>query len=157
VRPASFGARFAARVIDYTLLAILSFVFFIAASFIASAANPAGFHADLSDPYYDAWAYLVFFGWGVTLFFYDWLFHVGTGRTVGKMVLSLRVVRTADGGPLTQGQAIGRAALFGLPQTVCCIGQAFTLVDCLAGLSEDGGRVGATLHDRASRTTVVRT
>ncbi|NYI97759.1 putative RDD family membrane protein YckC [Streptomonospora nanhaiensis] len=147
---AGFGRRLGARLIDYTLLTMFAFMFFIVTVLV----NPASLQGgEPQDGFYDAWAYLILFGWGVLLFFYDWLFHIAGGRTIGKMMVRVRVVR-ADGGRLRQGQAAGRALLFGLPQCLLCLGHVFTLLDCLWCLSDDERR--RTLHDRAAGTIVVR-
>ncbi|MFC4560568.1 RDD family protein [Nocardiopsis mangrovi] len=148
---APFGTRIAARLIDGFVLAAVSFVFFVLVSMLASIDNPNG--SDLTPEYFEAWAWLFMFGWGPSQFFYDWLFHVGRGRTIGKMMLGIQVVRAYDGGGLTQGQAVGRAAIFGLPQSLPCFGHLITLVDCLVAL--DGGKGGTALHDKAVATVVV--
>ncbi|WP_242677217.1 RDD family protein [Streptomonospora litoralis] len=150
-RVASFGRRLGARLIDYTLVGFFMFVLFILVSLIAEASLEGG--RAIADPYFDAWATLFFFGAGPTMFLHDWLFNAARGRTPGKAMLGIRVVRR-DGGPLRQGQAAGRAAVFGLPQTMPCLGQLFTLVECLSALSD--ARTALTLHDRAGGTMVVR-
>ncbi|MDA8368967.1 MAG: RDD family protein [Nocardiopsaceae bacterium] len=152
--PAGFAARLAARFVDYLLLGLFAFLFFILATLIASAAGD-GLEGDLADGYYDAWVALIIFGWGVLLLFYDWLFHLAWGRTIGKMVLAIKVVRAQDGGRLTQGQALSRAVFFGLPQSLPCIGHTVTLIDCLCALT-DSTSTASALHDRASGTRVIR-
>ncbi|RCV54405.1 RDD family protein [Marinitenerispora sediminis] len=153
-RFAGFGRRLAARAIDYVLVAFLAFLFFVVVIIFLSMANPEAAERNFTDGFYDLWAFLFLFGWGGVLFFYDWLFHVGTGRTPGKRLVSIKVVRRADGGRLTQGQAIGRAALFGLPQSLTCLGHLFALA-CMMWLAFDPDR-GQALHDRASGTLVIR-
>ncbi|CAM3835798.1 hypothetical protein GCM10009799_45050 [Nocardiopsis rhodophaea] len=144
-----------ARIIDYLALSAFAFAFFMLVSLAFSAANPAGFEAELSEEYYNVWAFLWFFGWGLLIFFYDWLFHIAWGRTLGQLVMSLKVVRAADGGRLSQGQAVGRAAIFGLPHSVPCIGHVWVLVDC--AFAGPDTRLGQSLHDRAARTVVIST
>ncbi|ASU82503.1 RDD family protein [Nocardiopsis gilva YIM 90087] len=153
--PAGFGVRLGARIIDYLALSVFAFVFFILVTLVFSAVNPAGFEADLSQDYYDVWGLLWVFGWGLLLFFYDWLFHIAWGRTLGQLTLSLKVVRAADGGRLSQGQAVGRAAIFGLPHSVLCVGHVWVLVDCAFAGSDS--HLGQSLHDRAAGTMVIRT
>ncbi|MFC3997090.1 RDD family protein [Nocardiopsis sediminis] len=148
---ARFGTRVVARLIDGFILAAFCFLFFIVASFVSAIDNPNG--TDLTDEYYEAWAWLFLFGWGLSQFLYDWVFHVGRGRTPGKMLLGIQVVRAYDGGPITQGQAVGRAAIYGLPQSLPCFGHLINLVDCLVALDADKG--GTALHDKASATVVV--
>ncbi|MDT0304540.1 RDD family protein [Streptomonospora wellingtoniae] len=150
-RPAaSFGRRLSARVIDYTVIGMAVVLFFILVSFLAEASLRGG---ELADRYFDAWAMLFFFGTGPVMFLHDWLCNAAHGRTLGKAALGIRVVRR-DGGPLRQGQSAGRAAIFGLPQAVPCLGGLFTLIDCLSALADSES--ARTLHDRAAGTVVVR-
>ncbi|WP_184076875.1 RDD family protein [Nocardiopsis mwathae] len=153
--PAGFWPRVVARIVDYIVLAVFAFAFFLVVTLVISAANPEGLEAQLSEDYYNVWAMLWFFGWGILLFFYDWLFHIAWGRTLGQLLMGLRVVRAEDGGRLRQGQAVGRAALFGLPHSVLCLGHVWVVVDCLFAGSENGRR--QALHDKAARTMVVST
>ncbi|MEU0489086.1 RDD family protein [Nocardiopsis sp. NPDC006139] len=146
--PASFGRRLAARFIDYILAAIAATAFFIGMLTITGALN--GFSTETSDAEGTVWALLFFFGWGVLLFFYDWLFLVTWGATLGKMMLGIKVTR-ADGGRLTQGQAVGRSAFFCLPQSLPCLGHVLSLMESMAAVGEDR----LALHDRVSKTVVV--
>ncbi|MUL39746.1 RDD family protein [Streptomonospora sp. PA3] len=148
---ASFGRRLTARVIDYTLLSMAVFLFFVLVSAIADVSlGPQ----EIADSYFSAWAVLFIFGTGPVMFLHDWLCNAARGRTLGKAAVGIRVVRT-DGAPLRQGQSAGRAAVFGLPQTVPCLGTLFTVIDCLSALAD--ATAMQTLHDRAAGTVVVRT
>lgn len=149
---ASFGRRLGARVLDFTLIGMFVFLFFILVSLISEVSVGAG--RDISDAYFEAWVFLFVFGAGPLLFCYDWVCNAGRGRTPGKAMAGIRVV-AESGERLTQGQALGRAALFGLPQTVPCVGTMFTAIDCLCSLADP--RTMLTLHDRAAGTVVVRT
>ncbi|MGQ4268455.1 RDD family protein [Nocardiopsis changdeensis] len=144
---ASFGRRLAARFIDYILAAIAATAFFILMAVVMVALTGA---TESSDAEGTVWALLFFFGWGVLLFFYDWLFLVTWGATLGKMMLGIKVTR-ADGGRLTQGQAVGRSAFFCLPQSLPCLGHVLSLMESMAALGEDR----LALHDRVSKTVVV--
>ncbi|GAB3462685.1 hypothetical protein GCM10027570_49360 [Streptomonospora sediminis] len=146
---ASFGRRLAARVLDYILIGMGVFMFFLLVSLVAEIAQ----EGDISEAYFEAWAFMIFFGAGPVLFFYDWLFNAGRGKPPGKAMVGIRVVRK-DGGRLSQGQAAGRAALFGLPQSLPCVGSLFSLIDCLSSLGD--AETMLTLHDRAAGTVVVR-
>lgn len=150
-RPAaSFGRRLTARVIDYTVIGMVVAVSFILISLLAEVSTG---QQDIAGRYFDAWAYLFLFGTGPVMFLHDWLCNAARGRTLGKAAMGIRVVRR-DGGPLRQGQSAGRAAVFGLPQTLPCLGTLFTLIDCLSALADaDALR---SLHDRISGTIVVR-
>jgi uncharacterized RDD family membrane protein YckC len=95
----------------------------------------------------------------------------GGRRTVGMHLLRIRVVRTADAGPVTVGTAIIRWAVFALPalgldllvrarpdlfgSSLALLGVAlfgWPVVLC-ASVLIDRGRQG--FHDRAARTVVV--
>ncbi|MFY7068653.1 RDD family protein [Nocardiopsis changdeensis] len=144
---ASFGRRLAARFIDYILAAIAATAFFILMAVVMVALTGV---TESSDAEGTVWALLFFFGWGVLLFFYDWLFLVTWGATLGKLMLGIKVTR-ADGGRLTQGQAVGRSAFFCLPQSLPCLGHVLSLMESMAALGEDR----LALHDRVSKTVVV--
>ncbi|WP_161602752.1 RDD family protein [Thermomonospora catenispora] len=81
-------------------------------------------------------------------FLYYWLTTYKWGRTLGKTVLGIQVVRAADGGPVTQGEAAGRAAFFTVLGGLCgCIG----LVDALWILWDERRQC---LHDKVAGTVV---
>ncbi|MFI6576979.1 RDD family protein [Nocardiopsis sp. NPDC050513] len=147
--PAGFGRRLAARSIDYVLAVIAATAFFVVAVILLEVLT--GGSGD-NDAQAEVWALMLFFGWGVLLFFYDWLYLVAWGRTLGKAVVGIRVVDAADGGRLSQGQAMGRAALFGLPQSLPVLGHLFSLGESMASLGEHR----RALHDRACGTVVIR-
>lgn len=147
---ASFGARLIARVIDYFLVAVTAFVFFLVMIIVVMILSGS---TQLSDAIADAWALLFFFGWGTLIFFYDWLYLTTWGRTLGKMLVGIKVVASADGSKLTQSQAMGRSALFGLPQTLPVLGNLFALGESLPILGESR----QALHDRGAGTKVIRT
>ena len=146
-RHASFGRRLSARFIDYVLALLTATAFFILMAVVLALLTP---NTETSDAQGNIWALLFFFGWGVLLFFYDWMFLGTWGATLGKMMLGIKVTRT-DGGRLTQGQAVGRSAVFCLPQSLPCLGHLLSLMESMPALAE-GGRA---LHDRMSGTVVV--
>ncbi|MFV2196041.1 RDD family protein [Nocardiopsis sp. LOL_012] len=148
-RRAGFGRRLGARCIDYVLALVTAVALFILMALLVVLLTGSD---ETSDAQGEVWAFLFFFGWGALLFFYDWLFLAAWGATVGKMIVGVRVVRT-DGGPLTQGQSVGRSAFFGLPQTLPVLGNLAALGESMAALSEDR----LALHDRVCGTVVVRT
>lgn len=152
-QPAGIGRRLAARLIDYVLVGVFAFGFLLLVAMLL-AIGGVDTSQETSEAEDTVWGLLLFFGWGPALFFYDWLFLIAWGRTLGKMLVSVKVVRATDGGPLTQGQAVGRSAFFGLPQTFLCVGHLFTLVECLVALSDQNQRA---LHDKAAGTLVIRT
>ena len=147
---AGVGRRFGALLIDYVAIFMTCVFLVIAVSLFADAATQG-----LDDDRMGAlWAILFVFGWGVALFFYHWLCLMLGGRSIGKLLTGIKVVRAADGGPVTQGQAIVRSAIFVLPHTafLFAFGFFFVLVDCLAANSDADQRA---LHDRAARTVVI--
>ncbi|WP_159941794.1 MULTISPECIES: RDD family protein [unclassified Nocardiopsis] len=148
--PATLGRRLAARLIDYVLAVVAAAAFFVVMILVTVALTG---NEETSDAEANLWALLFVFGWGLLLFFYDWLYLVTWGRTLGKMMVGVKVVSAADGGRLSQGQAMGRAAFFGLPQSLPCVGHVFTLAESLAALSDRRAR---TLHDRVAGTVVIR-
>ncbi|MFD3688308.1 RDD family protein [Nocardiopsis sp. NPDC058631] len=150
VETVGLGRRLAARTVDYVLVVIAACVFFVFMALVTVALTPG---AETTDAQSSVWAFLFFFGWGLLLFFYDWLYLVAWGRTIGKMMLGIKVVSAADGGRLTQGQALGRAAFFGLPQTLPGVGHLFSLVEALPVNFDPQSRA---LHDRAAGTVVIR-
>ncbi|WP_433698455.1 RDD family protein [Nocardiopsis sp. CA-288880] len=149
-RTVGLGRRLAARAIDYALVVVAAWAFFV---FMALVTTAVTLGADTTDAQGELWALLFFFGWGLLLFFYDWLYLVAWGRTIGKMAVGIKVVSAADGGRLTQGQALGRAAFFGLPQTLPVVGNLLSLAEALPIHFDSRSRA---LHDRAAGTVVVR-
>lgn len=138
------------------VLTILAFGFFFAV-FVFLILTTPGAGADdheFSDEFYTAWGYLFLFGWGGLIFLYDWLCHAGWGRTLGKLIVGIRVVNLDGSTRLSQGTAFGRAALFGLPQSVLCFGTLFTVIDCMWPLWDPREQA---VHDKAAKTMVVRT
>ena len=149
--PAGFGVRLTARLIDYFLAFVAAAAFFVVMIIVTVVLTGAD---ETTEAESELWAFLFFFGWGLLLFFYDWLYLIAWGRTLGKMMLGIKVVNAADGGKLSQGQAIGRAALFCLPQSLPCVGQIFSGAESMAMLGDERQRA---LHDRTAGTLVIRT
>ena len=150
-RPAGFGRRLTARLIDYVLAFITATAFFVIMILVVTVLTG---NSEFTDAEGNLWAFLLIFGWGLLLFFYDWLYLIAWGRTIGKMIVGIKVVNAADGGRLGQGQVIGRSAVFCLPQSLPCVGHLFSLVESVTMLGDDRERA---LHDRAAGTLVVRT
>jgi uncharacterized RDD family membrane protein YckC len=86
----------------------------------------------------------------VVAFLYYALQHARWGRTPGKRVMNLRVVRERDGGPISYGQASWRLLFAYLISVVTCgVGG---LID-VAWILWDRRR--QALHDKVARTVVV--
>ena len=143
--PAPFSLRATARFIDIVLAATAVSALFALAALPAAALPVDGYLAAMG------WAGLLLFGGVALLFLYEWGFLVARGATPGKMMTGISVVGPGGGRP-TRGQAAARAAVLCLPQAVPCVGLCFTLVESLGAASPDG----LALHDRLSRTAVVR-
>jgi uncharacterized RDD family membrane protein YckC len=148
---AGFGLRLVARVIDYVLAFVTASAFFFVMIVLVVVLTGSD---EFTDAESQLWAFLFVFGWGVLLFFYDWLYLIAWGRTIGKMMVGIKVVDAANGGRLSQGQVIGRSALFCLPQSVPCLGHLFSAIESMVVLGDERQRA---LHDRAAGTLVVRT
>lgn len=78
------------------------------------------------------------------LFLYMWASLAVAGRTVGKGIVGLRVVR-ADGSALTVRQALVRTVAFPISVAILGIGLVWIVID----------RYHRALHDLIARTTVV--
>ncbi|MGI8330639.1 RDD family protein [Actinomadura scrupuli] len=84
-------------------------------------------------------------------FLYFWLLtYRWNGRTVGKRILGIRVVRADDGGPIGNTQALMRALVYAVLGNLC---SCFGLVN-VAWILWDRRR--QALHDKAARTVVVK-
>ncbi|TDC54995.1 RDD family protein [Actinomadura sp. KC345] len=88
---------------------------------------------------------------GVVLgFLYYWLMHAKWGQTLGKKLLSIRVVRQDDGQAITTGQAVGRSAFYSVLGGICgCIG----FINVLWILWDPRKQA---LHCKVARTVVVK-
>lgn len=151
VRYAEFGIRLVARTIDAVLAIIAAFVFFMVLVLFTVIVTGGNSSTEAEGA---LWGSLFLFGWGLLLFFYDWLYLITWGRTLGKMMVGIKVVDATDHGKLSQGQAIGRSMLFCLPQSLPCLGHLFSLGESMAMFGDERGR---TLHDRVAGTIVIRT
>ncbi len=89
----------------------------------------------------------------VIAFCYDWLLHARWGQTLGKRVLGIMVVTSADRSKISGGAAGGRAAVYLLVPLVPLLGIIFLLFDVLRLLWDPSRQC---LHDNAAGTVVVR-
>jgi uncharacterized RDD family membrane protein YckC len=88
---------------------------------------------------------------GVVAFLYYVLQHGKWGQTLGKRVMSLRVVRADDAGPISYGQAAWRLLFEYLVSLATCgVGG---LID-VAWILWDNRR--QALHDKVARTVVIK-
>lgn len=146
---ASAGQRFSARLIDYILVGIVGAIFMfgmLVAVFGVTGSDNFGDGENL------VFGFFFFFSWGLWLCLYDWLCLMAWGATPGKATVGIKVVST-DGGRLSQQQGLGRAAMFGLPQSFTCLGHLLVLIESVVGFSDSNGQ---SIHDKAANTYVVQ-
>ncbi|MDP9122777.1 MAG: RDD family protein [Acidobacteriota bacterium] len=143
--PASIGRRFGALMLDGLLLSIPAMVLFafgISRLGLFNARQPASPDVNLI---------LVFEGIVMLYSLVAWILYEGLmlrsgGQTLGKKAMRIRVV-TPEGGPLSRGQAFGRAAMRQVFNFVPCLG----LIDYLIAF----GQERTCLHDMVARTRVI--
>lgn len=134
---ATFGSRFAAKILDGIILQVVGYSLGFAATSIV---KPTTAEATTS-------LGIVMFIVGTFLgLTYTSLMHWKFGATVGKMAVKIKVVR-ADGGALTLGRAIGRSFAEYLSSLTLMIGYLMAAWD-----SEK-----RALHDRLADTRVIST
>ncbi|MDH6109983.1 putative RDD family membrane protein YckC [Kitasatospora sp. MAP12-15] len=133
---ASAGDRFLARLIDLAVLIIPIFLveFVIFASLGTIVAGIIGT--------------LLVFGYEAAMLLTQ------NQQTIGKKAMKLRVVSLEHGGRPVDNQLWTRAAVYGLPQAVYCLGSLFSLLDSLWLLWDKPFQ--QCLHDKAAKTVVVK-
>ena len=100
--------RFVAILIDYLIIGVISGILAIPLFIAAIAANVAnGYVSAVSSGPIVALSVAVLVVW----FLYFTLLEGRYGQTVGKMALSIKVVREADGAPIDYGEAAVRTVL----------------------------------------------
>jgi uncharacterized RDD family membrane protein YckC len=87
-------------------------------------------------------------------FLYDALQHAKWGQTVGKRLLSTRVVSAYDRSPISGAAAAKRAAVYALVPLIPLGGTVFAIVNELWLLWD---RRRQCLHDKVARTIVIKT
>ncbi len=142
--------RAGARIIDAGLLGIVGFALILPFMIAAVGLDEPGSHGRGAA----VWSGPAVFGWvlvvAVLPFLYEAVQLAFWGQTLGKRILSLRVI-SEDGSPMQPVQAVGRAAvnnvlyLFG-----CGVG---TLMAYLWAIWDQP--LHQALHDRLARTVVV--
>jgi uncharacterized RDD family membrane protein YckC len=133
---ASAGDRFLARLIDFFVLLIPLGIVQIA---VASSAGSivAGVVG------------------AAVVFGYEALMMITQGQqTLGKKAMKIRVVSAAHGGRPTDNEIWARAAVYGLPSAVYCVGSLFALVNVLSLLWDKP--LQQCFHDKAGKTVVVK-
>jgi uncharacterized RDD family membrane protein YckC len=143
---ASIGRRTAALFLDWLvlgfplmlLLFIISFVFYLHAAFVGQKVADRELERILRA--------VIILSAFVSWVLYEGLMLPRNGQTVGKKAMRIKVV-SAGGGPLSQGQAFGRAVVRQVLLFVPCLG----LVNYLTVF----GPQRTCIHDLAARTRVV--
>lgn len=130
---ASFGERFLARLIDWAILLIPSYI-------VMSIAGLSLIYSVMI---------------GVLYFAYDAaLMLTQHGQTVGKKVMKLRVVSVEHGGRPADNAFWIRAAVWGGPLAVYCLGDLFAILNGLWQLWDKP--LQQSLSDKAAKTVVVK-
>jgi len=139
VRYSSRAGRFIAYVVDGFVIGILVGIpYFVALVLITlGAGGDNRFPAVIG-------AVILVIALLVGLAYRPWMWSRG-GQTVGYMVMRLKVVRAADGGPLSGGQAIGRFLGYIISAAVFYLGFIWILFDAK--------RQG--WHDKLANTVVI--
>jgi uncharacterized RDD family membrane protein YckC len=131
--------RLLARIIDGILIAIVA----VPLSFVAAAArNNERTAATVAVETGILLLYFIYEGLMLTL---------AGGQTVGKKAMGIRVAMLADGSPPAGSAGWIRAALYSLPNIVCCVWQLVNVLWCVWDRPYQ-----QCLHDKAARTVVVK-
>ncbi|MEW2116502.1 RDD family protein [Streptomyces sp. NPDC005474] len=159
-RVASMGRRFGARVIDWLILGVISFVLSFAgiASFINSAQDCDPNAVDYNTCINNASADMVgkfgaVFGLlALAGLLYEWLMTGLFGATLGKMAVGIRVVKAETGQKPGLGSSFIRWIIPVVGSLACGIGQ---LLVFLSPFWDKSGRQQGW-HDKASSTMVIQ-
>ena len=159
---AEWWQRLVARFVDNMVISLLAspayILYFI---WIFSQMNTMIAQAGKASPFMFNPLYILLWAFGIGAvvnligFGYDWLCHSKWGGTVGKRIMSIRVVRARDRGDVSGGMAAKRAMAYPLAGIVPFIGSIFVLVDVLWQFNDKATR--QCLHDRFAETIVIRT
>jgi uncharacterized RDD family membrane protein YckC len=143
---ASIGRRFGAIFLDGLILGLPlgAVVLGVFASLGLFSGISAGKAPDLG--LFWAMEGVLFLGAFVSWVLYEGLMLRRSGQTVGKKAMRIRVV-SAEGSPLSPGQAFGRAAMRQVLGIVPCLG----LVNYLTAFGEQR----TCIHDMVARTRVI--
>jgi uncharacterized RDD family membrane protein YckC len=143
---ASVGRRFAALFLDGLIINLPLTLAFVAAMLRFAPGGTLGRGRPLEPMLVLSLEGALMLAMLVVWVLYEGLMLRRDGQTLGKKALQLKVV-SAEGGPLSQGQAFGRAAMRQLLGFVPCLG----LINYLTAFGEQR----TCIHDMAARTRVV--
>ncbi|CAN5805586.1 hypothetical protein BH23ACT12_BH23ACT12_17270 [soil metagenome] len=159
VEVASWGRRVGAFIVDNVILAIPAgvFAFFTAMSEFAEAGlfdGPEPSQAQMNEVIDSMMGDFVLFGLVSTIIgaLYFILMHGTVGRTLGKMVFGIKVIKD-DGTPCDLGAAFRRAVVYPIGGGVPYIGWLITILNGLWPLWDDKHQ---SLGDKLGTTYVVR-
>jgi uncharacterized RDD family membrane protein YckC len=124
VKFAGAAGRLVAYLIDGFVAGVVVFVVFMVLTVIAAASSSAG--ADTLAGL--TWLVMAIATFGIMLLYFPY-FWQRSGQTPGMKVMRIRVVRDADGGPVTWGPAIIRLIGYWVSSAVFYIGFIWILVD----------------------------
>ncbi|OGO59327.1 MAG: hypothetical protein A2V85_09105 [Chloroflexi bacterium RBG_16_72_14] len=126
VRFAGPGARLLAYIVDTILLsAVFILIFFL---FTALAIGTASADGDVSGGAVGGFLLLILIAIVVSIAYFPWFWWKG-GQTPGMKVFHIRVVRDADGGPISGGAALLRLLGYWVNSAVFYIGFIWIFVD----------------------------
>jgi uncharacterized RDD family membrane protein YckC len=124
VRFAPHGPRLVAYIVDVIIIGIVITVLTVVfTAILVGAATSDNAGAAIGSAFL-----LVFFVLLISLAYFPWFWARG-GQTPGLRMFHLRVVRDADGGPVSGGQAVMRLIGYWIDSIVFYIGFAWILVD----------------------------
>ena len=106
--PAGLGARFAARLLDILILPALAYAYTYAVIWLMAESRRGG---SSTDPFTVAILVIFFLiipGVVILVLFYEVAMPAMVGRTFGKMLLRIRIVRADNGGSISWLQSFGR-------------------------------------------------
>lgn len=124
VRFAGHGGRLVAYIVDSIILSVVATVVAIALGVLTAAFASAGSDALAVLSGIGIFVALI----AVSLGYFPWFWARG-GATPGMRLFRLRVVRDADGGPISGGQAILRLIGFWVSSFVLYLGFIWILID----------------------------
>lgn len=132
-----WGKRIVARLIDYLIIQVVSFIVVLPFTGLGSR---------------NGWTEGVWLYYALYLV-YDGVMLSRDGQTLGKKAMKIRVAMLADGSGPDNSAAWTRAAVYTLPAVLCC--GLWWLVDGFFGVFDKPYR--QCIHDKAAKTVVVVT
>jgi uncharacterized RDD family membrane protein YckC len=153
VKVATLGSRALARIIDSVILGIVVYIVWalVLGGTTAAVTNDDGTVDDgaaggIIGAFFGAWAITI-----VITVAYELVMTAIKGQTVGKMIMGIKVVKSADGQVPGFGPAFMRWLLPIIGAVICGIG---ALLVYLSPLFDSSGRVQGW-HDKAANTLVI--